>query len=316
MTTYVFGHIKPDLDSVVAAISIAEYSKLNGVENPTPVIIEDINEETKFVFNKFGITTPKLITLADIKPEDRVILVDHNEPDQRLAGLNQEQIIGIYDHHKVNLNFSSPIEICIMPFGSSNTVAWQLFNEINYQFPSDLAKLMLCAVLSDTVGLKSSTTTDKDRSAVSDLSKSASINDIDSLTLEIFKAKSNISSLTDEQVVLNDYKIFDFGKKVLIGQIETVEQDVLLNTRKTGLLSALQLIKEREGVDYIILAVTDILKVNTKLLVSGAGESDLIQKAFGGTVENNVLDIGPKMSRKKDIAPTIETALKQIIPNT
>ena len=173
-----------------------------------------------------------------------------------------------------------------------------------------MAKLMLSAILSDTVGLKSSTTTNIDKEAVIDLTTLAGIEDIDSLSLEIFKAKSNISALTDEQVVLNDYKIFDFGKKVLIGQIETVEQKTLLDSRKKGLLTALQSIKERESVDYLILAITDILKVNTKLLISGVGETELIQKAFGGTIQDNILDIGPKMSRKKDIAPAIESALK------
>lgn len=311
MKTYVFGHIKPDLDSVVAALSFAEYAKLNGVENSTPVIVDEFNPETKFVFEKFGISSPQLISITDILPEDKVILVDHNEADQRLVGLNPEQIIGIYDHHKVNVNFSSPIEICVMPFGSSNTVAWQLFSEIKFVIPTDLAKLMLCAILSDTVGLKSSTTTEKDRLAVADLSSISGLNDISSLTMEIFKAKSNVAMLTDDQVIRNDYKIFDFGgKKVFIDQLETVEQDVLLSDRKAGLLQSLETIKSQEKVDFIILAVTDILKINTKLLVSGAEETDLIQEAFGGIVTENILDIGPKMSRKKDIAPAIENALK------
>ena len=311
MKTYIIGHIKPDLDSVVAALSFAEYCKLNQVENPTPATIDAINPETKFVFEKFGLTPPAVISASSILPEDKVILVDHNEADQRLVGLNPEQIVGIYDHHKVNLNFSTPIEVCIMPFGSSNTVAWQLFEEISFNIPPNLAKLMLCAVLSDTVGLKSSTTTAKDRQAVIELATVSDISDIADLTLEIFRAKSNVASLSDEQVVLNDYKVFDFGKKVLIGQLETVEQEILLTSRKAGLLSALQLIKERENVDFIILAVTDILKINTKLLVDGAGEIDLIKKAFGGTVVENILDIGPKMSRKKDISPAIEKALTQ-----
>jgi manganese-dependent inorganic pyrophosphatase len=312
MKTYIIGHIKPDLDSVVAALAFAEYTKLNGVENPTPAIIDTPNPETKFVFEKFNITPPALITATDILPEDRVILVDHNEADQRLVGLKPEQIIGIYDHHKANINFSLPVEICIMPFGSSNTVAWQLFKEIDYQLSTEIATLMLCAILSDTVGLKSATTTQKDRLAVSDLSNIAKITDIDSLTFEIFKAKSNIGSLSDEQVITNDYKILDFGKKVFIGQTETVEQDVLLNTRKAGLLNALQSIKERDGYDFIFLAVTDILKINTKLLLTGIGESELAEKAFGGTVTDNILDIGTKMSRKKEINPAIEKAISSL----
>lgn len=310
MKTYIIGHLKPDLDSVVAALVFTEYAKLNGVENPTPAIIDAPNPETKFVFEKFAITPPNLLAIGDILPEDRVILVDHNETDQRLIGLNPEQIVGIYDHHKINLSLSQPIEIVVLPLGSSNTVAWYLFQEFHFVIEPLLAKLMLSAILSDTVGLKSSTTTDTDKKAVADLSILAGITDIETLTLEIFKAKSNVAMLSDEQVIKNDYKIFDFsGKKVFIDQLETVEQDLLLSSRKTGLISALQSIKEKEGVDYIILGITDILKINTKLLVGGVGETDLVQKAFGGTVTENILDIGPKMSRKKDIAPAIEKAL-------
>lgn len=311
MKTYIIGHLKPDLDSVVAAISFAEYCKLNEVENPTPAIIEDLNPETKFVFEKFQIPTPLKISVSNILPEDRVVLVDHNEVDQRLEGLNQDQIVGIYDHHKVNLNLNKPIEIVTLPFGSSNTICWYLLKEFNFTPAVEICQIMLSAILSDTVGLKSSTTTETDKEAVQDLATKSNITNLDELTLEIFKAKSNVSALTDEQVVLNDYKIFDFsGKKVLIGQTETVEQDLLLNERKAGLISALQLIKEREGVDYIILAITDILKINTKLLINGEDEVQLTQKSFGGIVQENVLDIGPKMSRKKDIAPVIENALK------
>lgn len=312
MKTYIIGHLKPDLDSVVAAISFAEYCKLNSVENPTPAIIDEPNNETKFVFEKFNLPLPSKISLADIAPEDKVVLVDHNEADQRLVGLNPDQIVGIFDHHKVNINFSSPIEICVMPFGSSNTVAWQLFSEIKYQISSDLAKLMLSAILSDTVGLKSSTTTEKDRLAANDLQKTSGVLDLENLTLQIFMAKSDLSKLSDEQVVLNDYKIFDFsGQKVLIGQTETVEQSEIIATKKDSLLKAMEQIKQREGVNQIYLALTDILKVNTKILILSESEKLTAEKAFGSLVENNVLDIGPKMSRKKDIAPLIEKSLQQ-----
>ncbi len=310
MKTYVFGHIKPDLDSVVAAISFAEYKKQLGGTEVVSSMNGEANPETAFVFKKFGLDLPQQISADLIAPDDQIILVDHNEVDQRIPGINPEQIVSIFDHHTVYLNLTHAIEIVVLPLGSSNTVAWQLFKNNNLTISKEIGTLMLCAVLSDTVGLKSSTTTEIDKKAVAELAQIAGIADVDGLTLEIFKAKSNVSVLTDEQVVLNDYKIFDFGKKVLIGQVETVEQDVLLSTRKQGLFNSLQIIKEREKVDFIILAVTDILKVNTKLLVAGVGETDLVQKAFGGTVTENILDIGPKMSRKKDISPAIEIALK------
>lgn len=312
MKTYIIGHIKPDLDSVVAAISFAEYCKLNNHENPTPATIDDLNPETEFVFKKFGVSAPQKISAIDILPEDRVVLVDHNEPDQRLADLNPDQITAIYDHHKVNLNLNQPIEIVTLPFGSSNTICWYLFKEFSYKPSKQLASLMLSAILSDTVGLKSSTTTDTDRQAVDDLIQIAEINSVENLTLEIFMAKSNISSLTDEQIVLNDYKIFDFsGKKVLIGQTETVEQSEIIATKAANLLTAMRTIKQKEGVDLIYLALTDILKVNTKILILSEAEQAVAEKGFGAQTQNNILDIGPKMSRKKDIAPVIENTLKQ-----
>lgn len=312
MKTYVIGHKKPDLDSVVAAIPFAQFNKKLGKENVVPALVEAINEETKLILKKFDMSAPEIINPAKITPEDRFILVDHNEADQRLDGMNQDQIIKIYDHHKVNINLTQPVEIQVYPVGSSNTIAWQLFKQHNFPIDRKVAALMLCAILSDTIGLKSSTTTNTDKKACADLSATSSISDVEALTLEIFMAKSNINTLTDEQIVLNDYKIFEFaGKKVLIGQTETVEQKSLITEREDGLLAAMEKIKKEQGVDFIFLALTDILKVNTKLLILGDEERDVAQKAFSLQVSNNIMDIGSKMSRKKDIAPPIESVLSK-----
>lgn len=310
MTTYIIGHKKPDLDATVSAMAVAEFRKQRGDNNnPTPVLADPINPETTAVFSKFNLEAPKVITSADIKPEDKVILVDHNEVEQRLDGLNQDQIIAVIDHHKVNLNLNLPIKITTLPVGSTCTIVYLKFKQYNLSIPEPLAKLMLGGILSDTVGLKSGTTTEKDRQAVNDLGSISKIEDIDSFTLEIFKAKSNISSLTPEQIVKNDYKVFDFAKKTFIGQVETVEQDLVLNNRKAELLASMQQVKQSEGVELLFLVITDILKVNSKLLLLSDSEQQIAIKAFGGTPTANILDIGPKLSRKKDIAPPIEKAL-------
>lgn len=168
---------------------------------------------------------------------------------------------------------------------------------------------MLAAILSDTVGFKSATTTPKDKALGLELAKIAEIEDVEAFTLEIFKAKSDISTLTDQQIVKNDYKIFEFAKKTMIDQLETVEQDMILTEKKESLLAAMQTVKAELEVELLFVAITDILKVNTKLLILGEAEAIAAEAAFGGTVENNVLDIGPKMSRKKEIAPVLEKAI-------
>ncbi len=309
MITYIIGHKKPDLDATVSAIAVAEFRQLRGDINPTPVIADPINPETEFVLSKFGHQAPKLITAAAIKPEDKIVLVDHNEVDQRLENLPQDQITAIIDHHKFNINLNHAIKITALPIGSTNTIVYLKFKQYGFVIEPTLAKLMLCAILSDTVGGKSGTTTDKDRQAVTNLVKIGGITDVDALTLEIFKAKSNIGSLTPEQIVKNDYKVFEFAKKTFIGQIETVEQEEVIKNRKAELLIAMAAVKKSEAVDLIFLAVSDILKVNTKLLLPGDEETAVAEKAFGGKAVDNVLDIGSKLSRKKDIAPPIEKAV-------
>jgi len=327
--TYILGHLKPDTDAVVAALALADYyqqvagqgsAQLEALPGVTAsqaateivaAITEELNPETTFLFDKFGVSAPALLRAQDLADGDQVILVDHNEADQRLTGLPEEVIVGVVDHHKINLNLSQPIGLTFRPWGSSTTIVFHLMKQAGVTPDKTLAGLMLAAVLSDTVGYKSATTTEADRVYGTELAKLAEITDVDAFTLEIFKAKSDVSSLTIEQIIKNDYKVFDFGKKTFIDQLETVEQDRILTEKKTQLLEAMADVKAAEGVALLFVAITDILQVNTKLLILGDEEAAAATAAFGGTVTDHVLDIGPKMSRKKEIAPALEKALAQ-----
>jgi manganese-dependent inorganic pyrophosphatase len=314
MNTYIIGHLKPDTDAVVSAMAWAflcqNVTVYQTIKNPTPVITDPLNPETSFLFKKFNLSPPKIITANDINKEDEIILVDHNEESQRLTGINPEQIVTIIDHHKLNLNLTSPIYLTSKPWGATCTIIGHLLINTHQTNPDPkLANLMLAAILSDTVGFKSSTCTPFDIKIAKQLQSIAQIDDLDALTLEIFKAKSDISTLSPTQIIQNDYKIFDFGKKTFINQLETVEQEELLKNRKAELLDAMQTTKQSKGVDLLFVAITDIIQANTKLLILGEKEGNVATQAFGGKVEDNILDIGPKLSRKKDIAPAIEKVL-------
>lgn len=304
MKTYVIGHLKPDTDSVVAAMALAALYQVEAA------ITEDINPETSFLMDKFGLQAPKIISATDLADDDQVILVDHNEESQRLVGLNSNQIVEIVDHHKANINFEQPIALTFKTWGSSSTIVADMMRQASYTPDQKLASLMLAAILSDTVGFKSPTCTNKDQEVAKWLTEVAQISDLENFTLEIFKAKSDVSKLSAEEIVKNDYKIFDFaGKKVMIDQLETVEQDKVVTERKDELLKAMEQVKAELQVDMIFVAITDILKVNTKLLILDQIAAAVAVKAFGGEVKEQVLDIGPKLSRKKEIAPPIERAL-------
>ena len=313
MKTYVIGHLKPDTDSVVSAMALADlYQNVTcyGYQNVEAVITEDINPETSFLMNKFGLTAPRIISAIDLTSNDQVVLVDHNEESQRLMGLNPNQIVEIVDHHKANLNFEQPIYLTFKTWGSSNTIVYHMMKSNNFVPNEKLASLMLAAILSDTVGFKSPTCTPKDKEVAIELATIAKVSDLEAFTLEIFKAKSDVSQLSAQEIVKNDYKIFDFnGKKVMIDQLETVEQEKVIADKKADLLKAMEQVKNELQADMIFVAITDILKVNTKLLIINQVTGELAIKAFGGEVKEQVLDIGARLSRKKEIAPPIERAL-------
>ncbi len=312
MTTYIIGHIKPDLDATVAPLAtqfLLKASNCKYAQNSKPVIAGPVNNETTTIFNKFSVDLPDILKKENITTADRFILVDHNEVSHRMSGISNDQIVKIIDHHKVVVSMSTPIGINTKPWGSTCTVIWKIMKNEKVKPDAKLASLMISAILSDTVGLKSSTTTDQDKIFLEELNQIAKITDLDQLTLEILKAKSDISALTPKQIVTNDYKIFDFnGKKVLINQVETVEQHKVLS-KKSELLKAMKIIKEEQSLDYIFVAVSDILKINTKMISLTPQGNQLLEKAFNQKSIDNIIDIGTKLSRKKEFAPAIEKAL-------
>jgi manganese-dependent inorganic pyrophosphatase len=311
MNIYTIGHISPDLDCISAAVEYAEF--LNKVKKygnvpVVPLRAGQPNNETTYVFNKVGATMPALIDDVELFPEDRFILVDHNEESQRHPKVTAAQIIEILDHHKANFTFSVPISIYTQPAGSTSSMVYEHFKATRTP-PSDaIAGLMLAGVLDDTQGLKSSTTTDFDKTMATEISTVLKLN-IDTETFELFKAKSDVSGLTPMQIVKKDYKIFDFGKKVFIGGAETVEPEKIL-ALKNEIAECLEEIKKEGTAELAFFFVADILKINGKGIALNPIEAEIIERAFATKVVEGVADIGARTSRKKDIAPMIEKAVK------
>jgi manganese-dependent inorganic pyrophosphatase len=308
MKIYITGHIKPDLDSISAAITYAEFlKKLKRYEGAelVPVVPGVVNKETAFVLNKIGVEIPKTLDECEIEDTDAFVLVDHNEKAQRHEKVVDEQVIEIVDHHKINISFTSPVRIDVKPFGATSTIVHELFDMYGLEPSEKSQKLMLAAILSDTVGLKSSSTTGYDSEIATKMS-TATATDVEKFTFEIFKAKSDIAGMSPEEIVRKDYKIFTFGnKKVFINVIETVEPEKAIALKET-LLEALEEVKVQEGVGLAYLVVTDILKINSKIMYTTDEEKEIVEKAFITKDEEGIADIGPIISRKKDIAPKIE----------
>ncbi len=300
---YIIGHKSPDLDSVAGAIAYAEFKNIvEKTDKYQPAITGKVNIETKYVLDLFRIKTPEILINAS---EKNIILVDHNEKTQAVEGIESANILEVLDHHKVNFNFGVPILFRSIPLGASCTIiAIEFFNK-NIEINKELAGLMLSAILIDTVITKSPTCTDSDVEIIEKLSSIAKIENWREFGVELFKIRSNVKSLSLEEIIKSDFKEFNTGSgKVGIGQIETVDLSEF-DSMNDDLLLKLEEIKNVEGYHTIFLFITDILKEGSLFLIS-TNDKNKMQKAFNAEFIDNKEYIDGIISRKKQVAPKVE----------
>jgi len=302
MSIFVFGHSTPDSDSIIGAIALS-YLKNQLGEDTIPTRQGEINPETEFILNRFGYKKPKLKTEY---AGESVYLIDFMEKSQSPQDIDDATILGIVDHHKLgDLQTTSPLEMWVRPVGCSNTIVKQMFDYYNIEIPKNLAGMMACAILSDTVIFKSPTCTKEDTKACKELASIAHIDDYKSLGMEMFIVKSNVLNATKRELVLRDFKDFNMGGyKIGVGQLEVVDLNVF-NNMKDELFNAMREIKEEGDRNSIILLLTDIIQEGSQLLVI-SDNMDKIEKAFDITLKDNEIWLPKIMSRKKQIIPFLE----------
>ncbi|MCK4738282.1 MAG: DHH family phosphoesterase, partial [Sulfurimonas sp.] len=163
MSTYIFGHTNPDSDSIIGAISLA-YLKNQLGEDCIPTRQGNISAETQFILDKFRADVPELKTSV---AGENVYLVDFSDKAQAPKDIMQATILGIVDHHKLgDLTTDTPLECWIRPIGCTNTIIKEMYDYHNIEIPKNIAGMMLCAILSDTVIFKSPTCTKIDTKVV------------------------------------------------------------------------------------------------------------------------------------------------------
>lgn len=304
MAVYVYGHKNPDSDSVCAAIALADLKSKIGVE-AVPAVQGNLNPESNFILEKFGVSAPEIITSGAGK---QVILVDHSDLAQSLDDLKDAEILGIVDHHKLgDVTTSNPLECWIWPVGCTCTVLKEMYGFFGVEIPKPIAGIMLCAILSDTVIFKSATCTDQDKEAADALAKIAGESDLAALGMEMFKVKSAVEGTPARELVLRDYKDFDMnGNKVGIGQLEVVDLSIL-DSVKPALAEDIKALKTEGGRHSVFLLLTDIMKEGSEMLIASDDES-VVQKAFGTAPEGGKVWLEGVMSRKKQVVPNFEKA--------
>ena len=302
MATYIFGHTTPDTDSIVGAISLS-YLKNQLGEVCIPARQGEINPETAWILEKFGFDAPMLKTEY---AGENVYLIDFMESSQSPKDINEATILGIVDHHKLgDLKTSAPLEMWVRPVGCSNTIVKQMFDYYDVEIPKDLAGMMMCAILSDTVIFKSPTCTKEDTKACKELAAIAGIEDYKALGMEMFIVKSDVLNATPRELVLRDFKDFNMGGNTIgVGQLEVVDLSVF-DTMKEDLFAAMKALKEEEGRHTVLLLLTDIMQEGSQLLVL-SDDSSKIENAFDVKLKDGQVWLRGVMSRKKQIIPFLE----------
>jgi len=302
MSTYVFGHTTPDSDSIVGAISLSYLKNQLGVDT-TPSRQGEINPETAFILERFGFDKPLLKTNY---AGENVYLIDFMESSQAPEDINEATILGIVDHHKLgDLKTAAPLEMWVRPVGCSNTIVKEMFDYYNIDIPKNLAAMMMCAILSDTVIFKSPTCTKEDTKACKELADIAGIEDYKALGMEMFIVKSDVLTDTKRALVLRDFKDFNMNEnKIGVGQLEVVDLSVFDNM-KEELFEAMAEIKTEEARHTVLLLLTDIMQEGSQLLVL-SDDNSKVETAFDITLENNQIWLPKVMSRKKQIIPFLE----------
>ena len=302
MATYIFGHTTPDTDSIVGAISLS-YLKNRLGEECIPARQGELNPETQWILEKFGYDAPLLKTSY---AGENVYLIDFMESSQSPEDISEATILGIVDHHKLgDLKTDAPLEMWVRPVGCSNTIVKQMFDYYDVEIPKELAGMMMCAILSDTVIFKSPTCTKEDTKACKELAQIAGIEDYKALGMEMFIVKSNVLNATPRELVLRDFKDFNMGgNKIGVGQLEVVDLSVFDNM-KEDLFAAMKELKEEEGRHTVLLLLTDIMQEGSQLLVL-SDDVNKIENAFDVTLEDDQVWLKGVMSRKKQIIPFLE----------
>ncbi len=299
----VFGHQNPDNDAIMSAVVLSQL--LNQVEYAgntyEACALGQLPAESGQLLADAGIAEPRVI--ESVEAGQLVVLTDHNESAR--PSPSKTPRFGVVDHHRIgDFETAGPLHYICLPWGSSCTIVTKLAGVLGVELSDVQAKLLLSAMMTDTLMLKSPTTTDVDRAVAAKLGEQVGVDPV-KFGMEVFLTRPS-GSFTAAEMVGNDIKMFEpAGKKLLIGQYETVDK-----TRALGMIDeireAMRAYAAEKGADGIVLCITDIMEEGSQVLLEG--ETEAAQKGLGIADEHDGVWMPGVLSRKKQVAAPIMAA--------
>ena len=305
MTTLVFGHKSPDTDSTGSPILWAWYlNQIKGIA-AKPMLLGEPNTEALFMLEHWKLDKPEIMT--ELAADTPVVIVDTNNPAELPDNINDANITGIIDHHRLvaGLETRGPIEINIQPLACTATIMYKMIGADWAKAPLAVKGAALSCILSDTLEFRSPTTTQEDTDVAHAIADDLGV-DIPSYAADMFAAKSDVSAFSEAELLRMDSKEFDLnGTGLRVSVLETTSPAPLL-ARKDALMAAMPAVAEADGAAQVLLFIVDILKEEATLLVPNETVKQIAQNSFGATADGDTVVLPGIMSRKKQIIPNLK----------
>ena len=305
---YVFGHKNPDNDAIMSAVVLSQLLNQVGYNGDTYEArrLGPLPAESAKLLVDNGVAEPELLEAIEAADEpQKVVLCDHNEAGQTVDGIENAQVVGVVDHHRFGgFTTAAPLHIIALPWGSSCTIVRRLFSVLDVEPTREQATLLLSAMMTDTLMLKSPTATAVDAAIAKELGEKLGVDPV-KFGMDVFLTRPS-GSFTPEQMVGSDIKQFEVGsKKLLIGQYETVDK-----ARALGMIpqirEAMRAYQAEKGADGIVLCLTDIMEEGSQVLFEG--DTAAAQRGLGIADETDCVWMPGVLSRKKQVAAPILAA--------
>lgn len=302
--TWVIGHKSPDADTVGSAIACAWLLRQLGV-NAKPAVTAQVNRETRYALDFFGMEQPEILTEA---AGGRFVLVDHSEYSQALDGMKDARVAGIVDHHGIgDVRNTQRIAVISLPTGAAASVVYMLYLECGVEIPREMARALLMGILSDTKGMTSSVTR-LDREALDALKPLAGIDDTAALYEGMRKAKTSFDGMTAAEIFRSDYKEYTAGEITFgIGSVFTETEESLRELAEM-IGAELPALAASGGPELLFCLIST--DETTWMIWHGEGAEEAVRKTFPAYDGSGRMIFVPKASRKENIVPPLTAALE------
>lgn len=318
----VTGHKSQDPDAVCSAIAMSALLRQLGM-SATPYMQDKPIQAVKFIFDYTGYPVPEIKT--SIEPGMPLVMTDHNDYLQALAGAKDANIVGVVDHHGISDSFTSsvPIYCKVMNVGSACTIVYTIYKECGITPTKEIAQIMVAGIIADTDSLAKATSTVADSLALSQLSSIAQF-DLSELNQGIEAAFSSFAGMTDEEIFLSDVKFYEIGGVSMAVTSLNANADLPLDQLCQHMRDVMPSILHKQDVQMVFAKMEeetihpDILDEKgtptstrkTHIAYYGDNAKEVAEAAFGATTHDNCIVLDHAVSRKTDFIPSITKVLE------